>query len=204
MVLLALLLGGLPLAVAGLLLPIEADPAARRTRPGIPARIGVRATALIAACGVSAMVAFAALHILVWNPTAKLPGMQLAEIYAAMAARGEPPGLAVGWVVAWAAGWAPLVAVFAAVAVLGPRGLLRNLDARRVARLVVLAVVGIGFGHWAAGFSMGMSLADAFGTSGSDAAPGGMVLIAAALFAFAIAVFKFGVPMLLPRPGEAR
>jgi len=182
----ALMLGlvaGLGLLIVAMAWPIARDPALRRTVPGIPARLGVRRSALLAAATLLAALVVAVLHLLVWNPLAKVPGLGLAEIYAELAARGEHPSLGVGFALAWAAMWLPLVLLFLAVAVVGPRGPLRNLDERRVARTALAGLAGLGFGVFVAGFSLGMSLADAFLTSGGDAAPSGVLLTAAATVA---------------------
>ncbi len=51
-----------------------------------------------------ATVIFDALHLMVWNPLAKVPGRSLDQIYAGLAAANEaqfvPPFL-VGWIVFW-------------------------------------------------------------------------------------------------------
>jgi hypothetical protein len=137
-------------------LPIARDPERRRTWPGLPARFGTRPTALIGAVVVLGGAALAVLHILVWNPQSKVPGLALPELYAQMADRGEPAGAAVAWALVWGASWVPLALLFLATAVFGNRGVLRHLDARRVAPATLVAVAGIGFTQWVAGFSMGM------------------------------------------------
>lgn len=182
----ALLLGyvaGLGLVVIATAWPIAREPALRRTVPGIPARLGVRRSALLAAATLLAALVVAVMHLLVWNPMAKVPGLGLAEIYAELAARGEHPSLGIGFVLAWAAMWLPLVLLFLAVAVVGPRGPLRNLDERRVARSALTGLALLGFGVFVAGFNLGMSLADAFMISGGDAALSGALLTAGATVA---------------------
>ncbi|GAA2463581.1 hypothetical protein [Agromyces soli] len=181
-----LLLGfvaGLGVTVIAVAWPIARDPALRRTVPGIPARLGVRRSALLAAATLLAALVVAVLHLVVWNPMAKVPGLELREIYAELAARGEFPAVGVGFALVWAASWAPLVLVLLAVATFGNRGPLRNLDERRVARTALAGLAALGFGVFVAGFSLGMSLADAFMTSGGDAAVSGPVLTAAATVA---------------------
>lgn len=182
----ALMLGlvaGLGVAAVAIAWPIARDPALRRTTPGIPARLGTRLSALLAALTLTTALVVAVLHLLVWNPMAKVPGLGLAEIYAELAARGEHPSLGMGFVLAWAAMWLPLVLLFLAVAVVGPRGPLRNLDERRVARSALTGLALLGFGVFVAGFNLGMSLADAFMISGGDAALSGALLTAGATVA---------------------
>ncbi|BDZ55875.1 hypothetical protein GCM10025870_29480 [Agromyces marinus] len=69
-----------------------------------------------------------------------------------------------------------LALVFVAVALAGRRGVLVRLDARRIARTALVAVAGVGLSVWVAGFGMGISIADAFMTSGGDAAGTGALL----------------------------
>jgi len=177
------LCAGIAVTAVALAWPIAREPALRRTIPGIPAGIGTRRSALLAATTLLVALVVATVHLVVWNPLAKVPGLELREIYAELAARGEVPAIGVGFVLVWAAGWVPLVLVLLAVAIFGNRGLLRNLDERRVARTALAGLAALGFGVFVAGFSLGMSLADAFLTSGADAAVSGSVLTAAATVA---------------------
>lgn len=112
------------------------------------------------------------LHITVWNPLAKMPGMTLDEIYAAMEAANQGTGASL--IVAWAAFWS-LAAIALPVLCLVPR-LDRVLSTRRILVIGLLVVGGTVFFQWVAGFGMGMSMADTFMTSGGDAAPTGAVL----------------------------
>ncbi|WP_157377157.1 hypothetical protein [Agromyces sp. Root1464] len=189
-----MMLGGMFAGVATFVfawgLPADADPERRRTWPGLPARLGTRVTALVGALVVLGGAALAVAHILVWNPSAKVPGLTVPEIYAQMAARSEPAGDAVIWAVVWGATWVPLGLLFLATAIFGNRGPLRRLDARRVARAALVALIGIGFTQWVAGFSMGMSVADAFAVSGGDSALSGLLLTAAATVAGVIVALR--------------
>jgi hypothetical protein len=189
-----MILGGMVAGVVTLVftwaLPAEADPERRRTWPGLPARLGTRATALIGALVVLGGAAFSVVHILVWNPLSKVPGLSLPELYAQMSDRGEPAGAAVAWAVVWGATWVPLGLLFLATAIFGNRGILRRLDARRVARAALVALVGIGFTQWVAGFSMGMSVADAFAVGGGDSALSGLLLTVAATAAGLIVAMR--------------
>ncbi len=170
-----LVLGWIVLGVAAAW-PLDPDPETRATSPGIPARLGLRGTAVAAALAVSGTATLGALHVLVWNPLAKVPGNSLAGLYAVMTARGESPAWPAATVGVWASGWLALSLVFLAVAVVGRRGVLSRLDPRRIARTALVAVAGIGLSTWSAGFGMGMSIADAFATSGGDAAVTGPLL----------------------------
>jgi hypothetical protein len=111
-------------------------------------------------------------HILVWNPQAKLPGMTLDEIYAGMAAAGEGTGAAfiVAWIVCWALGAAALP-VLVALPVAD-----RRLRSRGIAAAGFVLIGATVVGQWFAGFGMGMGIADAFMTSGGDAALTGALL----------------------------
>lgn len=197
-----MMLGGLLAGVATFVFAwaLPADPDRRRTWPGLPARLGTRATALVGALVVFGGAALAVVHILVWNPSSKVPGLSIPEIYAQMAARGEPAGLAVTWAIVWGANWVPLGLLFLATAVFGNRGVLRRLDARRIARATLVALIGIGFTQWVAGFSMGMSVADAFAVSGGDAALSGLLLTAAATAAGVIVALRVLPPTSAARP----
>lgn len=112
------------------------------------------------------------MHIVVWSPLAKVPGMTLDEIYAAMAAAGE--GTGVVFIVAWAVCWT-LGAVALPVLVALPFADHR-IGRRAIATAGFLLIGTTVFGQWFAGFSMGMGLADTFMTSGADAAATGLVL----------------------------
>ncbi|WP_172979923.1 hypothetical protein [Agromyces agglutinans] len=190
-----MLLGFVVLGVA-LAVPISSGPGARATWPGVPARLGQRTTGLLGAAVVLAATAAVALHVLVWNPQAKVPGVGLAEIYTTMAARGEPATWAARLVAVWAVGWVVLALVLAAAGIVGQRGILRRLDARRIARATLVALAGIGLTSWLAGFSMGMSLADAFATGGGDAAASGAVLIGIGILAGLAAAVRILPPPL--------
>ncbi|MFB9310671.1 hypothetical protein BJY17_003509 [Agromyces hippuratus] len=203
----AMMLGGMLAGAATVVfawaLPAATDPERRRTWPGLPARLGTRATALVGAIVVLGGAAVGAVHILVWNPLSKVPGLALPEIYAQMADRGEPAGPAAAYALVWAATWAPLGLLFLATAVVGNRGTLRRLDARRIARASLVAVFGIGFTQWVGGFSMGMSIADAFAVSGGDSAVSGLLLTAAATVAGVIVALRVLPPASVARSPRA-
>lgn len=137
-----------------------ANPHARgdRRRSGWVAVAFAVALLAIAATGI--------LHVAVWNPLAKVPGLTLDEIYAGLAAAAETPSPVI--LTAWAAG-----AIASALAILIAASPIRRLrdrfSTRRVLVVGLLAVTGSAFSVWLAGFSHGMSIADAFMTSGGDA-----------------------------------
>jgi hypothetical protein len=116
-----------------------------------------------------AYAAVAALQILVWNPLAAVPGMNLAGIRAAMAHANEPLRIA------------PVIAILGLGVVLTAALLAWMLKARVGPRQVV--VVGLALVAWGApayfvaSFNAGMSMADAFGIGGGDYAPWGGVLM---------------------------
>jgi hypothetical protein len=166
----------------------------------ITAKVG-RATRKRAAlaCGLAlvnlVLIALGAAHLLLWNPLAKVPGLTIDEIYSEMAQRGE--GTGVDMIVAWAAFWA-LASI--ALAVLG--SLARTASLLTFRRVVVLGLLLCGmtiFFQWWAGFAIGMSLADAFSTSGGDSAPSGPILSIIGQLSIVAAVFVALVP---PRTEE--
>lgn len=115
--------------------------------------------------GTAAYAWVGAMQILVWNPMAAVPGKGIEEIKAAMAAANEPlRGIPVY-------GWA-LVGPVLAVAV-GIYAILKVPDLRwTIARwFLILLVLGAPT-YFFASFNPGMSIADAFATSGGDHAPG--------------------------------
>lgn len=142
--------------------------------------------ALVVPVAAAAVAAFALLHVFVWNPLAKLPGMTLVEIYAALAEAGEGPlGGPTAWVVAVALS-VGLAAVGYAVFILAPVARWRRLRTRRrLVALGLLLVGGVTVLGYLPGFTMGMGMADAFMTSGGDAAPTGAVLALIGMLALA-------------------
>ncbi|WP_162903695.1 hypothetical protein [Leucobacter sp. wl10] len=150
-------------------------------------RIGLSAMfSLLAICA----VAFATLHILVWNPLAKMPGMSLSEIYAAMYEAEQPTGVAV--VAVWAG-------LFIAAAIAFPIccSLRRFAGPRSTRRIIVtgaMLITAVGVTQWFAGFTIGMSLADTFFVSGGDSAASGVALSVITTLAAVFAVFASFVP----------
>ncbi len=142
-----------------------------------------------------AIIAVGVLHITVWNPLAKVPGMTLDEIYAAMAEANEAP--LAGLIVAWAVFWG-LAAIMLPILASVPR-LSAFFTARRIVVTgLLLAGTTVGF-QFFAGFNMGMSLADTFMTTGGDRAMSGSVIATIGQFAL-VAALIIG---LSPRPLKA-
>jgi hypothetical protein len=141
-------------------------------------------------------IAAGAMHILVWNPLARLPGLSIDEIYAGLRAAGEGT-LAGGFVVTWAVFWAALAVLFVilcAIPVFRP-----VLTVRRVAVVGLLLVGGTCAFTWFAGFNMGMSIADAFATGGGDAAVSGPLIAIVGVVSLVLALI---VGAGLRRPAE--
>lgn len=133
----------------------------------------------IAVAGVLATAAFAwigAMQILVWNPVAAVPGMGIEEIKAAMSAANEP--LRETSVYVWAVA-GPLMAL-----AVGIYGTLKVPDLPwTIARwFLVILVLGTP-SYFFASFNPGMSIADAFATSGGDHAPWSRILYGISLLA---------------------
>jgi len=161
----------LPALLAPVVVLAVKDP---RTQ-GQPLRVGARiAIAAPFALAILAIVAGGLLHVYVWNPLERLPGMTLDEIYAGLAAAGELPGPIIP--AAWAGLWVLVAIAMLAVALVPPRGIRRFITARRLAGAGLLSMALAAGGVWFVGFGMGMGMADAFMTSGGDAAESGLLL----------------------------
>lgn len=140
-----------------------------------------RSTQLINLAGISAVVLYAVLgvlNILVWNPLAALPGMELREIYAEVEAASETTGF--GVVAAY--GVIGIVLGLAAAVTFW----VRRRDMTNVAVLAVyltLLCLG-GFGYFWASFPLGMGLADTFYISGGNKTRIGFLLMGVSALAF--------------------
>lgn len=152
------------------------------------------------------------LHITVWNPLARVPGLSLDEIYQAMAASNETP--VAGLIIGWASFWSTASLTLPILA-----GIPRLSSFFTTRRLIVTGLLVAGATasfHWVAGFNMGMSLADTFMTSGADAAMTGpviaivgqIVLVAALLVGLSprphLMEATEASPAVTPRPEEER
>lgn len=189
------LLAGVAWAILVLAVPLPASERERRSGPR-SALVALGMLPLIAA-----VAALGVLHITVWNPLAKLPGMSLDEIYAGLAVAGELPSPV--FIGMWAGG-----AVLAGVGVLlfAALPIARFRAARSPRRVFVMGlavIAGTALSVWVAGFGMGMGIADAFGTSGGDAASTGLVSILVGLLAGIPAVLLASVPGPRPTSVEA-
>ncbi|MFC0682311.1 hypothetical protein ACFFGH_31155 [Lysobacter korlensis] len=161
--------------------PPAAGRSARRSRTMLAAALGVANLAVIAA---------GAMHILVWNPLARVPGLSLNEIYGQMRAVGEGTA-AGGFVASWAGFWSFATVLYVIACALP----LRQVGTRRRVAVAGLLLIGATcILAWTAGFNMGMSLADAFGTGGADAAISGPLLSLAGQLAVAGALFLACAP----------
>lgn len=190
---------GVPMLVSALLgflvvLLVE-DP-----RPQAPAprrAVGV-VLAGVSASAILAILAATLLHVYVWNPLARMPGMTLDEIYAGLAAARELPSPVLP--VAWGTLWVLVALVLVVLAALPQLRIRRLMTARRLAGIGILGVAVVAGGSWFLGFGMGMGMADAFATSGGDAAASGP-LLGLLGFGAAIAAALVGLmPSRLPRP----
>jgi hypothetical protein len=128
------------------------------------------------------VVALGTLHLLVWNPLATVSELTLAEIFAALGARGGIDGGPLAWAIA-----STLVTAAAAVGALfgARRGMVTP---HQVVTGGLLLIHGTSFFLWWAGFGLGLELADTFGTSGGDASPAGSLLALAGALCLAAAI----------------
>lgn len=139
---------------------------------------------------VAGVLALGALDLLVWNPLAKVPGYELGTIYAEMiAADGFDPAFAATSVAVWGGVWL-VAAAGVTVAALTRGG--AWLTPRRLG-ILYLSIVGAAlFLRLFAGFSIGMSIADTFGTSGADVSALSQVFHLIGPLSFAAALLLFG------------
>lgn len=176
------LVGGAVLTLV--LLLVISDP---RAQPAPVTRPRAVALAALSAVAILGTLSLSLLQVFVWDPLAKLPGMTLDEIYAQLDGAGELPSavLPTTVVVLWV-----VVAVAAIVCAGLPSPQLQQLmTARRILGFGLLGVGLVGLGHVALGFGMGMSIADAFGTSGADATGVGAAISLAGVAALIVSAF---------------
>lgn len=123
--------------------------------------VGELATAVYATIG--------AFQILVWNPMAAVPGTSLQEIKSAMSAANEP--LVEAPVYVWALA-GPIIAL-----AFGIFSIVRFPDLPWAVTRIFLMFIILGTPtYFFASFNPGMSIADAFATSGGDHAPWSKIL----------------------------
>jgi len=130
------------------------------------------------------------LHVYVWNPLARMPGMTLDEIYAGLAAAGELPSSVVP--ISWAVLCGGVALALPVCAALPHPRIRRFMTARRLAGVGIAGVAVVAGGAWFVGFGMGMGMADAFATTGGDAAASGPVFTVIGIV-FAIAALLVGL-----------
>ncbi|MCZ4068359.1 hypothetical protein O1W71_11830 [Microbacterium sp. H37-C3] len=149
-----------------------------------------RPVAIAGLVSVTAVLVLGALDLLVWNPLAKVPGYELDAIYAAMiAADGFDPAFAAGAVAVWGGVWL-VAAAGVAVGALTRGG--AWLTPRRLG-ILYLSIIGAAlFLRLFAGFSIGMSIADTFATSGGDVSALSQVFHLIGPLSFAAALLLFG------------
>lgn len=142
--------------------------------------------------------AFAILHVAVWNPLARVPGLTLDEIYAGLADAREATGVGV-WLGIQAIATALGTAALLLFAFLPRRDPLFATSRRLVAAGFLLIAGTTAIGYLPA-FSMGMGLADTFMTSGGDAAASGPLLAIVGQVAVVATLLVITVRPALPRP----
>jgi hypothetical protein len=157
--------------------------------------------ALAGAALVIAVVVVGAIDLLVWNPLAKVPGMELSAIYALMASRdGFDLTTNAVLVVVWAVFWTvPTLGVLAIAAHRVGTGLTR----RRIAILMLGLVGGAIFFRFFTGFGFGMSIADTFATNGGDGSIVSAVLPYVGQLALAGSAIAFGWAPRIAAPAVA-
>ena len=130
--------------------------------------------ALLGVVAVGVVIVIGAVDLLVWNPQAKVPALSFDAIYARMIAVDQfSPSSAVVGVTLWAAFWGGLaVTVF----ILAARRSQMWMTPRRVSMLVLSIIGGAVFFRFFAGFNIGMSIADTFGTNGVSSSIASAVL----------------------------
>ena len=162
-----------------------------RRDPIRPAAVATAVTTLTVAN--LAMIALGTLHLLVWNPLAKVPALEWPEIVAALDSRG---GLD-GGPIAWTIGGTFLTLVAAAGAIIGARR--GKVTPHQVVTGGLLLMHGASFFLWWAGFGLGLELADTFGVGGGDASPAGSVIALVGAMCLAAAILL----QLRPAVGDA-
>jgi len=190
-----LVLAGL---VAALVVLVVEDP--RPQQPPLRRHWAVLVAAF-SAISILAALTGSLLHIYVWNPLERLPGMTLDEIYAGLAAARELPSPVIP--VAWAVLWSLAALVLVVLAVLPNPRIRRLATARRIAGAGILGVALVAGGSWFVGFGMGMGMADAFMTTGGDAAVSGPILALIGL-AYLVAALLIGLLPSRIRPSHVR
>jgi len=186
------ILGG-PMALIGLAAVVVVAPRAGAIPP-VRRRVllaGIFGIAALSVCGV------VILHVAVWNPLARVPGLGLDEIYARLADAGEATGVGV-WLGVQAGTTVAGAVALLLLAVLPRRRPVFGTSRRLVATGFLLVAATTALGYLPA-FSMGMGLADTFLTTGGDAAASGPALAIVGQAALAASLLTITVRPAVPR-----
>ncbi|MGR0218866.1 hypothetical protein [Agromyces sp. ZXT2-6] len=185
---LAAAVGGYALIVFGL--------TEHRRDDSLPGRT-TTAIAVLAAANL-VVIALGTLHLLLWNPLARVPALDASQIYLVL---GEGPGGVDGGPVAWAI-VSTLATVAAAVsAFVGARR--GTVNAHLVVTGGLLLIHATSFFLWWAGIGIGEDLAAAFGGSAGDASPAGSLIALAGASCLAAAILIQLLPAAVPVDDEA-
>lgn len=143
----------------------------------------VRTAVIVLAAAEVVVIILGLLHLLVWNPSATVPELSLAQIYGILVERF---GVIDGGPFIWALGATLATAGGAIVAVQGARRGFVTAHAVVTVGLVLIHVTT--FFLWWAGFALGLNLADAFAATGGDVSSVGslLALVGASCLAAAI------------------
>ncbi|TFD26666.1 hypothetical protein [Cryobacterium lyxosi] len=146
--------------------------------------------ALLGVAAVGMVIVIGAVDLLVWNPQSKVPALSFDAIYARMIEVDQfSPSTAIVGVTLWAAFWGGLaVTVF----ILAARRSQMWMTPRRVSMLLLSIIGGAVFFRFFAGFSIGMSIADTFGTNGASTSIASAVLPYVGQLALATAAILSG------------
>ncbi|KQQ03631.1 MULTISPECIES: hypothetical protein [unclassified Rathayibacter] len=183
------------IAVTGGTRPIAVEHRTAPRRQRVPVAVG-------SAVLVVAVIVVGGIDLIVWNPLSKVPGTDLATIYALMAERDgfSLTGTLVATAI-WAVFWSVPALLVAGLAVHRAGA---NLTPRRLV-IVMLSLVGAAiFCRFFTGFGIGMSIADSFSTNGGDGSIVSAVLPSVGQLALAGAAIALGwAPRVQSRPVES-
>lgn len=188
------LIGGLG-ALLLLLLIVEVDGTLRSDREPASARTRM-ATAILLAGLIVATLIFDILHLMVWNPQTKLPGLTLEQIYAGLAEANKAqmvPLFLVLWCIFWGlpALLLPVLSHFV------------RLSLRIILLVGLLLLGGAIFTGWFAAFGMGLGIADSF-EEAADGAEAALVSRAALNLTCQIALAAAVIIALAPTRAAGR
>jgi hypothetical protein len=175
-----LILLALAAAVTGYAL-IVFGVAEHRRDPSPAGRVHI-AIAVLAAANL-VVVALGTLHLVLWNPLARVPALDAAQVHLVLGAGpgGEDPGPAV-----WAIGATVVTAAAVVAAAVGARR--GAVNAHLVVTCGLLLIHATSFFLWGAGIGIGEELAAAFGGPVGDASPVASLLALAGAACLAAAI----------------